>query len=106
MAVKHNKRVLGVKSSTLAMFEGTFAAIAGLAVAIMHSLNTSVDIAAETQSVLRGLTFGLATGIVSLIVVPLVYFAVGWVVGYLHGFVFNVVAENSGGVVLSLDDEK
>lgn len=102
---EHNKRVVGVKSSTLGMFEGTFAAIIGLGVAIMYSLNTSVDIAKETQSVLSGMAFGLAAGVVSIIVLPLVYFAFGYIIGYIHGFVFNVVAENSGGILLRLDDE-
>ncbi len=104
MAKSNNMRVVGVKSSTLAAFEGTFAAIVGLGVAILHSLNTTVDIAAETQSVLSGMAFGLATGIVSIIVLPLIYFGLGWLVGYVHGFVFNVVVENAGGIVLRTED--
>ena len=106
MAKKGNKRVVGIKSSTLAVFEGTFMGILGLGVAILHSLRATVDVASETQSVLGGLAFGLATGIVSIIVLPLVYFGIGWVFGYLHGFIFNVVAETSGGLVLRLEDEK
>ncbi len=106
MAKKGNKKVVGIKSSTLAVFEGTFMGILGLGVAILHSLRATVDVANETQSVLGGLAFGLATGIVSIIVLPLVYFGIGWVFGYLHGFIFNVVAETSGGLVLRLEDEK
>ncbi len=106
MAVKSNKKVVGIKSSTLALFEGTFLGILGFGVAIMHSLNTTVDIASETQSVLSGMAFGLATGIVSIIVLPLIYFSIGWIIGYLHGFVFNVVAETSGGLLFRLEDEK
>lgn len=106
MAKKGNKKVVGIKSSTLAVFEGTFLGIMGLGVAILHSMRATVDVASDTQSVLAGLAFGLATGIVSIIVLPLVYFGIGWVFGYLHGFVFNVVAETSGGLVLRLEDEK
>ena len=106
MAKKGNKKVVGIKSSTLAVFEGTFMGILGLGVAILHSLRATVDVASETQSVLGGLAFGLTTGIVSIIVLPLVYFGIGWVFGYLHGFIFNVVAETSGGLVLRLEDEK
>jgi hypothetical protein len=106
MAKKNNTRVVGVKSSTLATFIGSFWGIIGLGVAIMHSLRTTIDIAESTQSVLAGLAFGLATGIVSILVLPLIYFAFGWVSGYVWGFVFNVVAETSGGLVVRVEDEK
>jgi hypothetical protein len=106
MAKKNNTRVVGIKSSTLATFIGSFWGIIGLGVAIMHSLRTTIDIAESTQSVLGGLAFGLATGIVSILVLPLIYFAFGWVSGYVWGFVFNVVAETSGGLVVRIEDEK
>ncbi len=106
MAKKTNKKVVGIKSSTLALFEGTFAGIVGLGVAILHSLNTTVDVANETQSVLSGMAFGLATGIVAVLVLPLIYFGIGWVFGYIHGFIFNVVAETSGGLLIRLEDDK
>lgn len=107
MAAKtESKRIVGIKSSTLAMFEGTFAAVLGLGVAIMHSLRSTVEVAESTQSVLGGMAFGLATGIVSIIVLPLLYFGIGWVVGYLHGFVFNVISETSGGLSFNMSDDK
>lgn len=106
MTSKMNKKVVGVKSATWANFVGAFWSIIGLGVAIMHSLRTTVDFAAETESLLSGLAFGTAVGIVSIIVLPLVYFAFGWVIGYVQAFVFNVVAETSGGIVFRLDDEK
>lgn len=106
MANKMNKRIVGIKTSTLATFEGTFLGIIGLGIAILHSLRTTVDIANETQSVLSGLAFGLATGIVSVIVLPLIYFGIGYLFGLMHGFIFNVVAESSGGLLLRIEDEK
>ncbi len=106
MAKKNNAKVVGIKSSTLAVFEGTFLAIIGLGIALIHSLNTTIDVAEATQSVIRGMAFGLATGIVSIIVLPLIYFGIGWIFGYLHGFIFNVVAESSGGLVFRMEDEK
>jgi hypothetical protein len=102
----NNKKVTGVKSSTIAMFEGVFAAILGLGIAVLHSLNTTVTYTQETQSLLSGMAFGLATGIVAILVLPLVYFGLGWIIGYIHGFIFNVVAENSGGIVLRIEDTK
>ena len=104
MARSKNLKVIGIKSSTLANFEGSFGAIIGLGIAIIHSLNTTVDVASETQSVLSGLAFGLAAGLVSVIVLPLIYFGLGWIVGYIHGFIFNVVAETSGGLVVKTED--
>jgi len=106
MAKKSNTRVVGIKSSTLATFIGSFWGIIGLGVAILHSLRTTIEIAESTQSVIGGLAFGLATGVVSIIVLPLIYFGLGWVVGYVWGFVFNVVADTSGGLVLRIEDEK
>lgn len=106
MATKNNKKIIGVKSSTIAMFEGTLWAIVGLGIAILRSLVTTTDVVEETNSLLSGLAFGLATGIVSVIVLPLIYFAFGWVIGYIHGFIFNVVAETSDGIVVRLEDYK
>lgn len=103
---KGNRRVTGVKSSTLAMFEGVFGSIIGLGIAIMYSLRTTVEFTEQTDSVFRGLAFGATAGIVSIIVLPLIYFAFGWVIGYIHGFIFNVVAENSEGLVFRMEDAK
>lgn len=104
MAKQTYKKITAVKASSIAMYEGTFASIIGLLVAIMYSLNTTVKIATTTESTLKGLTFGLATGIVSIIVVPFIYFGLGWIVGYLHGLVFNAVAQSSGGIELKIED--
>lgn len=106
MAKKNNVRITGVKASTVAMFEGVFASIIGLGIAIMFSLNATIDYTEATDSVLRGLAFGATAGIVSIIVLPLVYFALGWVVGYIHGFIFNVVSESSEGIVVRTEDVK
>jgi hypothetical protein len=105
MAKQSNKRVVQIKASTLATFMGTFAAIWGLGVAILYSLNTTVEVAAQTNSVLSGLAFGLATGAISIIVLPLIYFGIGWVVGIVTGWVYNVVLGASGGIVFNLEDE-
>lgn len=99
------KRVIGIRPTSLAALEGTFAAILGLAVAILHSLDSAARVAESTDSVLRGLAFGMATGIVSLIVVPLIYFGIGWIIGLLHGWVFNTVLGASGGLVLDVVEE-
>lgn len=103
---KNNRRITGIKSSSLALFEGVLGSIIGLGVAILYSLNTTIEYTEQTESIFRGLAFGAAAGIVSIIVLPLVYFAFGWVIGYLHGFIFNVVAENSDGIVLRMEDTK
>ena len=103
---KGNRRITGVKSSTLALFYGVFGAILGLGIAILYSLRTTVEFTEQTESVFRGLAFGATAGIVSIIVLPLIYFAFGWVLGYIHGFIFNVVAENSEGIIFRMEDAK
>ena len=103
---KNNRRITGVKSSTLALFEGVLFGAFGLGVAILHSLRTTVEYTEHTESLFAGLAFGVATGIVSIIVLPLVYFGLGWILGYVHGFIFNVIAENSDGIVLRMEDAK
>lgn len=104
--VKSSKTtVVGVKASSIAMFEGTLAGIIGLGVAIIYSLGRTFELAASTNSVLSGLAFGLATGIVSIVVLPLVYFGVGWLFGYLHGWIFNTVVASSGGIEIHTEDK-
>ena len=104
MAKSSTKKLTGLKASSVAMFEGTFAAIVGLGVAVLYSLAGTIELAKSTSSVLTGMAFGLTAGVVAIVVVPLVYFALGWVVGYVHGFVFNVVAGTSGGIDLEFEE--
>jgi hypothetical protein len=105
-AKKNNIRVIGIKSSSLATFVGSFMSIIGLGVAVVHSLRATIDIAESTQGVLAGLAFGFATGVVSIVVLPIIYFIIGYIFGALHAFVFNLVAESSGGLVLVTEDDK
>ena len=104
MAKVNEKKLVGVKATSLAMYVGTFWGIVGLVVAVLHSLRNTVEFAKETESVLNGLAFGLVTGIVAIIILPLVYFAIGWLIGLIQGWVFNVVAETSGGITVKLED--
>lgn len=105
MAKIKSKRIVRLQATSIAMFQGVFAAVIGLGVAILHSLRATVDMANSTESVIAGLTFGLATGVVSIIIVPLLYFALGWLIGLVQGWVYNVVLGASGGIVLGLKDE-
>lgn len=106
MARNFNKRVVSVKPTSIAMLQGTFGAVLGLAAAILFSLRTSVDIAQSTESVLAGLTFGVASGALAILVVPFLYFGIGWLVGLLQGFVLNFLVEASGGIELDIKDNK
>lgn len=95
--------ILGVKPSTLALFEGTLAGAIGLFVAVLFGLRATIGLTQETSSVLAGLSLGLSAGVVAIIVVPLVYFAIGWVLGYLHGWVFNVIVGETRGITIYTD---
>jgi uncharacterized protein YybS (DUF2232 family) len=103
MTKKITLKVTGVRASTVAMFEGTLAAVFGLAVAILFSLGSTVSIAESTNSVLTGFAFGIGAGIVSIIVLPLIYFGIGWIVGYVHGWIFNAVLKTSGGIAVDTE---
>lgn len=105
MARNNNKRVVRINTGSWAVFQGTFAGLIGLAVAIMYSAGNTIQVADATDSVLQGMAFGLATGIVAIIVLPLVYFAIGWLIGLVQGFVFNTVLGVSGGIGLQLDED-
>jgi len=102
----YNKRVVNVKPTSIAMIEGLFAAVVGLAIAILFSLRSSIQIAESTQSVLTGLTFGIAGGAITILVLPLIYFGIGWLVGLVHGYVLNFLIEAAGGLDLSIKDNK
>ena len=104
MTKKSSIKITGVKASTIATFEGTLGAILGLGVAIINSLDRTVNLAEQTNSVLAGLSFGIAAGIVSIIILPLIYFGFGWIVGYIHGWIFNVVIGQSGGIEFDTAD--
>lgn len=103
MALFSNQKevtILGVKASSLALFEGTLAGAIGLFVAVLFALRATINLTQETASVLAGLSLGLGAGIVAIIVLPLVYFAVGWVLGYLHAWIFNVIVGETHGITL------
>lgn len=104
MAKVADKRIVGVRVTSVAMYVGVFWGIVGLGVAILHSLVNTIDYAQTTESVLSGLAFGLVTGIVSIIVLPLIYFAIGWVIGLVQGWVFNIVSESSGGITVKVEE--
>lgn len=105
MAKVSDKKIVRLSAWSLANLMGTFTAIIGLGVAILHSLDSVIDVTEATDSLLRGLAFGLATGIVSIIVVPLIYFAIGWLVGLIQGWVYNVVLGAAGGLEFTLEDK-
>lgn len=100
---KSSMKIVGIKPSTVAMYQGVFASLIGLAVAILHTMSRTFEFATATDSVFAGLTFGLAVGIVSIVVVPLVYFGIGWLVGYLNGWIINAVMGSSGGIEIDVE---
>lgn len=106
MAQQTNQKeitVIGVKASTLVLFEGTLAAALGLLVALLFALQATINLSQETNSVLAGLSLGIGAGAAAIIVLPLVYFAIGWLVGYLHGWVFNAVVGSTSGITIYTD---
>ena len=106
MAKVEEKRVVSLRPTTVAMFQGAFGAVLGLGVAVLYSVRATVGLTNEANSVLAGLAFGMSVGALSLVVLPLVYFAIGWVLGLVQGWFYNIVLGASGGIVLGVQDEK
>ena len=106
MAKVEEKRVVSLRPTTVAMFQGAFGAVLGLGVAVLYSVRATVGLTNETNSILAGLAFGMSVGALSLVVLPLVYFAIGWVLGLVQGWFYNIVLGASGGIVLGVQDEK
>jgi hypothetical protein len=98
-------RVTGIKVTSLATFEGVFAGVIGFAVGLVAWLGLTFHYADATNSLLRGLIWGMVPGLFALIITTLVYFAVGWIIGAIHGLIFNLVAEMSGGLVASREEQ-
>jgi len=90
--------VTGVKPSSVALFEGVFGAIIGLAVSVLYLLGGTIVYSDATNSLLQGLLIGFTIGAMSLLVLPIVYFAIGWLIGYVNGYVFNLILRASGGI--------
>jgi hypothetical protein len=106
MSANYNKRVINVKPTSIAMLQGVFGAVMGLAAAILFTIGASLNIAETTNTVLGGLVLGIATGAVAIIVVPFIYFGIFWIIGLIQGFVLNFLIETSGGIEVSLKDTK
>lgn len=100
MAKQVENNIVGIKPSTVALFQATFGAALGLGIAILRSLEASVQFGKETESVLAGLSFGVLSGVTLVIILPLVYFGLGWLLGYLNGWILNVIVRASGGVMV------
>jgi hypothetical protein len=98
-------RLNGIRPTSVAMFEGTFGAVLGLAVAILYLLRGTVVYTQATDSLLQGLLLGLTVGAFSIIVLPVVYFIIGWVFGIVNGFVFNLILQASGGLRLDVGND-
>jgi hypothetical protein len=100
----YNKRVISVKPTSVAIYQGIFASIIGLSAAVLSSLRNSIEIAENTENLLAGLTLGVATGTLAILVVPLIYFGIGWIIGLVQGLVLNFLIEASGGIEVRLED--
>lgn len=93
-------RITRVRPTTLAMFEGLFAALIGFVVAVAAWIGLTANYTAATDSLLRGMLLGLAPGLLAVIVDTIIYFAAGWILGIVHGWLFNLVSGWMNGLVV------
>jgi len=106
MAKTENKRVSGISTASIAVFEGVFFGTLGLIVAILRALENTFQYAESSQSLLKGLTFGIASGVVLIVLLPIIWFAIGALVGAIHGVIYNYVSTQMGGITVRLTDDK
>lgn len=106
MAQTTEKRIVGIRPTTVAAFEAVLFGLIGLVTAIAYTVGESVDYTDTTNSLLQGLAFGLATGIVSIVILPLVYALFGYIIGLIHGIIINLVIKASGGVVVKIAPDR
>lgn len=87
---------------------GTVNLILGLAAGIIVAIAGTVSYLATNNpgTFFEGLLGSLAIIVGAVILYPLVMFALGWLYGVLGAFIFNVVVGVSGGVQLTVTEEK
>jgi hypothetical protein len=86
---------------------GTINLIIGLATGIIAAVAGIVAyFGADTYDFFDGLLGAIAILLTALILYPLVLFAIGWLYGILASFIFNVVIGVSGGVELTVQENK
>jgi len=86
---------------------GTVNLIVGLAIGLIGGIaGTVAYLSAGSYDFFEGLLGVLAIVLTAVILYPLVWFALGWLYGVLVAFIFNVVVGVSGGVELTVSDEK
>lgn len=98
-------KIDGINQATVALFEGSLAAVWGLALAIYVSILSSAFGYVVTDSFLQSLLFGLGTSAWILVIVPVLYFAIGGVIGYCHALVFNGFVSAFGGIELGTGEQ-
>lgn len=86
---------------------GTVNLIIGLAIGVIGAVaGTVAYLSTNSPAFVEGLLGVLAIILSAVILYPLVLFALGWLYGVLASFIFNVVVGVSGGVELTVSDEK
>lgn len=89
-------KLIGTVNVIIALFIGSIAAI----------VTTTTYLLNSTEGFFDNLLASLAIVLSAVILYPLVMFALGWVYGVVVSFIFNVVIGVSGGVELTVDEEK
>lgn len=86
---------------------GTVNLIVGLAIGLIGAIaGTVAYLSAGSYEFFEGLLGVLAIILSAIVLYPLVLFALGWLYGVLVAFIFNVVVGVSGGVELTVSDDK
>ncbi|HBO64929.1 TPA: hypothetical protein DD425_03135 [Candidatus Saccharibacteria bacterium] len=89
-------KLVGTVNVIVALFVGIIASIVGTTTYLINS----------TEGFFDNLLASLAIILTAVILYPLVMFALGWLYGIVVSFIFNVVIGVSGGVGLTVEEER
>ncbi len=106
MAKSGMKRVTDISIASIAVFEGILFGTLGLVIAVLKQLDGTFEYAQSSQNLLNGLTFGLTGALVVIVLLPIIWFVLGALLGAIHGCIYNYVAKQTGGISITLKDNK
>lgn len=98
--------IFKLRVSSLSGFYAVGFGILGFIISLLFAMAGSLHFGVETSSILKGLVFGITAGLLEVILVTIIYAVVGAVIGFVHAVIFNLVSMASGGIVVSVKEQK
>lgn len=98
--------IFKVRIGSLAGFYTVGFGIVGLIVSLLFAMSGNLHFGTETANLLKGMAFGVTAGVAEVIFVTIMYAVTGAVTGFVHAVIFNLISRASGGIVVSVKEQK